>query len=463
MFNFKRRKAKFKEATYVAVMTVKDMFDGIFASSARPSNYLSIGTVYSCIRMLSDSVAMTPVKVYKAGTSGRELQENHAITALLKKPAKNVTYFQWQNAMMGQLSGWGNGYSVIEYDGITPKSLIFIPTQNVMIQETFSDSEPYYYIVTLKSGKTINVFPDEMIHYRNITIDGFTGLSPIGLHAMTFDRAYYESQFATNFMKNGGSMSGIITTDKKLKKEQVETLKTDFASAYSGSENAGKTPVLGDGLQYTQLSPISPADADYVRSKQLTKSDIMEIFKVPPPLLGVMDTTYSNTEQLSLIYQRYTLAPLYTMIEQELSLKLIIGLSDIKTYAEFEADALLNATASDKAEVITKLTEKGVMTLNEARKKYNLKDIDGLDEVILPLNLAPMELHKEVLTPVEPPVPVVVEEPTPPKENDEKEDEDLKMQIQKIKSELGRLKKDLGNVDPESGTSNPKNKSKGKV
>lgn len=437
---------KKENIVYTAVMTVSDFMKGAFTSSI-PSNYLSIGTVYSCIRMLSDSISMTPIKIYEKSKDGREEKENDLLTKLLANPAQNVTYFQWQNAMMAQLSGWGNAYSIIEYDGITPKSLIFIPAQKVMIQETFTDKEPYFYTVVLNSGKTINIFPDEMIHYRNITVDGFTGLSPIGLHAMTFNRAYYENEFATNFMKNGGSMSGVITTPKKLKPDQVTQLKEDFSTSYGGSENAGKTPVLADGLTYTPLNPISPADADYVRSKQLTKSDIMEIFKVPPPLLGVMDTTYSNTEQLSLIYQRYTLTPLYSMIEQELTLKLIIGSRKNKIYAEFESDALLNATAADKADVITKLTEKGVITLNEARRKYNLKDKEGLDEVILPLNLAPMELHKEVLTPAEPVAPV---KEVPPIETSQKkgENEEILQQVHKLQSEVGRMKKILGNGNP---------------
>lgn len=400
MFNLFKKKTK--EKTEERNISISSVAWGFFSGNT-PSNYLRIGTVYACIRMLADSVAMTPLNLYKKDESGRDLLEENPITKLINNPAPNVTRFQWENTMVGQLEGWGNAYSVIEFSGSIPVSLIYIPTQNVSIQETYNLDIPYFYRVTLANGRQIDVFPDEMIHYRNMTVDGHTGLSPIALHTSTFDRGYYEGEFATNFMKNGGSMSGIITTPKKLKAEQVKQLKKDFSTAYGGAENAGKTPVLADDMKYTQLQPISPADADYVRSKELTKAEIMEIFKVPPPLLGVVDATYNNTEQLALIYQRYTLSPIYTMIQQEMSLKL---LTDSNMYFEFEIDVLLNATANDKAEVITRLTEKGVITLNEARAKYNLKSIDGLDEVILPLNLAPMDLHKEVLTPQ----PIVVEE-----------------------------------------------------
>lgn len=393
MFNFLKRNNK--SPTEKRAMSVSSVAWGFFSGN-RPSNYLSIGTVYACIRMLADSVAMTPLNLYRKDENGRDLLEDNPITKLINNPAANVTSFQWMNTMVGQLAGFGNAYSVIEFNGSMPVSLIYIPTQNVSIQETYNRDVPYFYRVTLNDGSQIDVFPDEMIHFRNITADGHTGLSPIELHSTTFDRGFYEGEFATNFMKNGGSMSGIITTPKKLKPEQVKQLKSDFSTAYGGSENAGKTPVLADDMKYTQLKPISPADADYVRSKELTKAEIMEIFKVPPPLLGVVDATYNNTEQLALIYQRYTLSPIYTMIQQEMSLKL---LTYTNRYFEFEIDVLLNATANDKAEVITRLTEKGVITLNEARAKYNLKAIDGLDEVILPLNLAPMDLHKEVLTP----------------------------------------------------------------
>lgn len=414
-----------------------------YFSANKPTNYMSIGTVYACIRMISDSISMTPLKVYKKTDKGRVELDQSDFTSLLQNPYLNMTYYQWLNAMCTQLIGWGNAYSYIIFDGIIPKELIFIPTNNVSVFETSNKNEPYYYRVTLSSGEQITIYPDDMIHFRNTTLDGFNGLSPINLHAMTFDRGYYEGDFATNYMQNAGSMSGIISTDKRLKEDQVIQLKKDFGSTYGGSKNAGKTPVLADGLKYTQLKPISPADADYVSSKELTKAEIMEIFKVPPPLLGVIDATYNNTEQLALIYQRYTLSPIYTMIEQEMSLKLISSSIRSKVYMEFMSDALLNATAKDKADVITKLTEKGVFTLNEARRKYNLKDIDGLDKVVLPLSSAPMDLHEEVLKPVDPvpvdPVPVETEI-----ENNLDNDQ-LRSLVHKLQSDLGRLKKDIGN------------------
>lgn len=441
MFDFLTRKeAKVENRNISVASTVWS-----FLSGNAPSDYMSIGTVYACIRMISDSVAMTPLNVYQKTDDGRDQLEDDALKKLIQNPAPYTTYFQWMDAMLAQTVGWGNGYSVIERDGNTAISLIYIPSANVGIYTTNSKTDPYYYKVTMSDNTTINVFPDDMVHFRNITLDGYTGLSPIGLHSSTFDRAFHEGEFATNYVKNSGSMSGIITSDKRLKPEQVKQLKEDFGTAYSGSENAGKTPVLVDGMQYTQLKPISPADADYVRSKELTKAEVMEIFKVPPPLLGVIDATYNNTEQLALIYQRYTLSPIYTMIQQEMTLKLVNDVKQGTIYYEFESDALLNATAKDKAEVITKLTEKGVMSLNEARRKYNLKDKTGLDDVVLPLNSAPMALHEKVLTPVEP-APVPTPEPVP--EPETPDTEAMERAIHKVQSDLGRLKKQLGNRNP---------------
>lgn len=417
-------------------VTASSTFWSFFTADA-VNDKLRIGTVYSCVRMLSDSISMTPIKVFKKTDQGREQLDNN-IAQLLNKPAQNTSYFQWLNAMTVQLSGWGNAYSVIEYENGIAKSLVFIPSENVSIQKT-QTKEPYFYKVTTKNNKIINVFPDEMIHFRNITVDGVNGLSPIGLHDNTFDRSHYETEFATNFAKNGSSISGIISTEKKLKQEQITQLKKDFNTAYSGSANAGKVPVLGDGLKFDQVKPVSPADSDYVNSNRLTDNQIMRIFKIPPPILGVIDSTYNNTEQLALIYQRYTLAPLYEMIQQELTLKLV---SRSNTYIEFVVDALLNATAKDKVEVITKLTEKGVMTLNEARRKYNMQDKKGLDDVILPLSLAPLPLHNEVLKPVEPVVTPPADE-TPPK--DDEDEDQLRSLVHKLQSDLGRIKKQLGN------------------
>lgn len=453
MLNIFKRKAP-DTAEYRSMTVANTFWNAI--GFGKPSDHLSIGTVYACIRMISDSIAMTDLTVYEKGEDGRSELDRHPLTKLLRQPQPNVTFYQWANTMTVQLTGWGNAYSVIERDvNSTPVGLIYIPTSNVTVKETKIQQEPFYYEITMKDGSKLNVFPEDMIHWRNISLDGFTGLSPIGVHASTFDRGYYESEYATNFMKNGNSMSGIIFTDKKLKTEQTEQLKKDFSSAYGGAKNAGKTPVLADGLKYEQLKPISPADADYVNSKKLTKGEIMEIFKVPPPLLGIMDATYNNTEQLALIYQRYTLSPIFIMIQQEMSLKLVSSLKQGRIFLAFTTDALLNATAKDKAEVITNLTQKGIMTPNEARRKYNLKDITGLNEVVLPLQSAPLALHKEVLTPA----PAVTPDPAPAVDDGEDQNnqdnrgvtlkvEKLSKLVHRLQSDLGRVKKDLGNSTP---------------
>jgi len=449
LFGFGKKKSA--NNTEVRTSTTASIFNWLFGNNTNKS-YLNISTVYACIRMLSDSISMTPLKLYQTTDKGREEITNTPLSRLLKNPQANTTGFQWMNTMLVQLTGWGNAYSVIEYDDdMNPMSLIYIPSSSVGVYETFNEVEPYYYQVTMNSGKLMKIFPEQMLHFRNISLNGYEGLSPIAYHASTFDRAYYESEYATNFMQKGGSMSGIITTDKKLKADQIKQLKEDFSNAYGGSENAGKTPVLGDGMIYTQLKPMSPADADYVNSKKLTKSEIMEIYKVPPPLLGIIDATYSNTEQLALIYQRYTLTPIYAMIEQEMSLKLISFVKQDKFYLEFMSDALLNATAKDKAEVVTKLTEKGVMTLNEARRKYNLKDLTDLDEVVLPLNSAPMKLHKEVLTPKEP-------DPISSEVVEIESDDELRQLVHKLSSDIGRLKKEVGNGMASNPPSTPTKK-----
>jgi len=430
---------KQKTSTETRTVGVASRLFGWLFNADGVNNYLTIGSVYACIRMIADSVAMTPLKVYMQTKKGRE-PINNTLSKLLENPASNVTGFMWINTMLTQLVGWGNAYSVIVRENGVVKELLYIPTSSVSIQLTYELNDPFYYRVALSNNTFINVFPDDMLHFKNISLDGIVGESPIALHKTTFDTSHNQAQYADNFVKNGAGLSGIITTEKGLKREQVEQLKQDFKTAYMGSENAGSVPVLGDGMKFEQLKPISPQDADYVASKKLTKSEILEIFKVPPPLLGIIDATYSNTEQLALIYQRYTLTPIYEMIQQELKLKLLSS-SQQNLIIEFMVDALLTTTAKDKVDVITKLTEKGVMTLNEARRRYNLIDEDGLNEVVLPLNSAPMTLHNKVL---DPQIVAPTETVTPP----EPDDDELRSLVHKLQSELGRLKKDFGQREP---------------
>nr|MBL0701809.1 phage portal protein [Mycoplasmatales bacterium] len=204
---------------------------------------LGVTTSYACIRLLAQSVATVPIKHYKTTKDGDEIITNSKITNLLKKPRPNTTYHQWMNSMMTSLTSKGNAYSLIIRNNGVPIELIFIQAQNVSIYITLDSNLPYYYQIT-HQGKSFRVFPEDIIHFRNITIDNITGLSPISLHRITFDAAASISDYNKTFMDNATNISGVIKTDKTLNKDTIDEIRKNFGKKFGGATNAGQTPVL---------------------------------------------------------------------------------------------------------------------------------------------------------------------------------------------------------------------------
>ncbi len=355
--------------------------DSIFSSGYSSSTATNITTAYACIRLLSNTVAMTSLKHFETTIRGEEELKTSRLTALLKSPQNNTTYFQWMQNMTNQLITKGNGFSMIIRENGSPIEFIYVPEESVQIYTTLDILNPYYYFVSAY-GQSWKLAPEDMIHFRNITEDGFTGLDPLTLHQITFDAAASINDYNKTYMDNATNVRGIISTDKKLNAKTVEDLQQAFGRKFGGTANSGKTPILSEGMKYEQLKVISPIDTDYIANRGLNKADIAEIYGVPLAMLGTTDSTYSNAEQHALMYQRYTINPMYEMISQELETKLIPRHSKSKQSFAFVPDNLKLASSKEKAETVSLLKNTGIITPNEGREFYGLPKVPGADELV---------------------------------------------------------------------------------
>lgn len=423
-----------KDETEQRAVTVGSVPSVFTATSANDVN--SISTAYACIRLLTNNTAMTYLKHIETTEDGNEEMTTSRLTHLLKNPTSNVSYYQFMQDITNDFIGKGNGYAIIIRDNGSPSELLYVPEYQVAIYKTDDVNYPYYYQVT-NYGQSFRLAPEDMLHLRNISLDGIVGLSPITVHRLTFDSAESINEYNKAFMDNATSISGILSTDKKLKKETVDDLRKNFGSKFGGASNAGKTPVLSEGMEYTQLRAVSPLDADYIANRKLNKSDIAEIFGVPLSMLGSVESTYTNAEQLALIYNNYTMQPIFEMIAQEMSIKLIPKYNRTKQKLEFYVDSLKLASSKEKAETVSLLTNTGIVTPNESREYYGLSKKDGGDEL--------MSADNEVGDEVEAPKntdDTNVDEGTPETPSkDIRSIEDIDLEIHKLKSARGRLEK----------------------
>ena len=350
--------------------------DNIFGTTsiANNSNVEGISAVYACVKLLAQSIASTDL-IHR--DNDREVLSSSLISKRLKEPQKNQTWYSWMSSIAYDLVLKGNAYAIILDD-----ELLYVESEKVQVYLTNQQENPYYYQIN-HYGKSFQLFPDSILHFKNISSDGIIGVNPIHTHSSTFNSSLAMQEYQTKFVDNSAQISGVLNITGVLKKETQLELKDNFSVKFGGSQNAGKIPVLPDNVEFKQLNRISPLDMDYINSAKLNKTQIAEIFQVPLSFLGT-EMTYNNAEVESLRFNNYTLQPLFKSIEQEMSLKLL-DTQDSKL--EFIVDSIKMASTKEKSDSLSLLKNTGIITPNEARKHFGYPAIKGGDELTKEENL----------------------------------------------------------------------------
>ncbi|RZK25911.1 MAG: phage portal protein, partial [Hymenobacter sp.] len=160
-----------------------------------------------------------------------------------------------------------------------------------------------------------------------------------------------------------------------------ERLRANFNSIYAGAENAGKVAVLEQGLKFKAIS-LPPADAAFLDTRKFTRQEIASIFRVPLHKIQDLErSTNNNIEQQGIDYVQGTLQPWLVNFEQEYRLKLLRA-SEVDThYFKHNLGALLRGDSAARAIYYGKMTDIGVMSINEVRELEEMNDIGELGDV----------------------------------------------------------------------------------
>ncbi len=381
MFNiFKRKKT---EVENIKNTITADAFGGFFDLFTTTRKGLELVPVYASVRILSQTIATSPLKLFKKTSTGPIEVTSNYITKLINQPYRYLTYFNFMQTIGLNLSARGNAYALIVRNSVTfeTKELIQLQYDTVsMYHDVATDN--FFYQVNFKN-KSFRVWQDEILHFKVFSEDGKQGINPIELHRKTMDSASSEATYNEAFYAQAVNLSGVIEAPGRLTQETIDQIKDGFTEKFGGAANSGKTAVLSDGMTYKQLNLVSPMDANYVENAKLTRADIGVIFGVPLHMLGdLTQATFGNLGEMNRGFYKTTLAPYYVAIAQEIAMKLLPESLKQTHYFEFDTDILLSMGKKERYETYAMGVRAGVITRNEVRAKENLTQIDGLDEIM---------------------------------------------------------------------------------
>lgn len=94
-------------------------------------------------------------------------------------------------------------------------------------------------------------------------------------------------------------------------------------------------------MKYTPIS-ISPNEAQFLETRKFQINEIARIFRVPPHMVGDLEKlSFSNIEQQSLEFVKYTLEPWLIRWEQAMTRVLISQNDRAAFFIKFNVDGLL--------------------------------------------------------------------------------------------------------------------------
>jgi HK97 family phage portal protein len=329
---------------------------------------------------------MLPLVIYRRTSDGKERAPMHPLYTLLHdQPNRWQTSFEWREMMAGHLALRGNAYSEqISTGGRGISELI--PLHPDRVRPFWAPDKRVAYEYVPEEGPSRVILQDEMLHIRGLGFDGLRGMNPIECQRETIGMTMAVNEHGARMFSNGTRLSGVLEHPHRLGEESARRLKDSWQAAYAGTGNSGKTAVLEEGMKWHSVA-LSNEDAQYLETRKFQIADIARMFRIPPHLIADLDrSTNNNIEHQGMEFVVHSMGPWFKRFEQAIQRDLI---TQKNTYfAEFLVDALLRGDSDARSNLYKSGILDGWMTRNEVRAKENMNPLEGLDEPLVPLNMA---------------------------------------------------------------------------
>lgn len=343
-----------------------------------PKKAMAIPIVWSCIKILSETVSGLPLKLYDDLPGGRVLAKGNSRAArLLAKPNPYMTMLNFIKAIIVNMALRGNAFALIERNA-SGEFIGFIPLGADSVE--IDTDEDLIYWVTLK-GKRFPVSPDFMLHFKIFSADGINGLSPVEFQKEAMGLAKAAQSWSSRFMRKGGFTGGYVIYDQFLTEAQQKQVLDKFPKIRDGDvEDIGKMGLLQGGPKIVPAG-MTQKDSQFIESQQFQEEALAGIWGVPLYLAnraGKTSIMGSNLEQQTSGFITFGLSPYIKAIEDEINDKLFGGTTQ---FVEFVVEGILRADSAGRAtyygSALGGSGGSGWMTINEVRRKENLPPLAG--------------------------------------------------------------------------------------
>lgn len=378
---------------------------------------LQISTVYRSVDLLAGRVSSLPLQYMRQkGDVFVEDRTSRLYYLLNVQPCSYMSAVDFWRLVVQYLLLKGNAYILPVYDTATMEiSELKLVDPTCVSHDTYNDR---YTITDVKAGVSTRLEENEIIHIKNYSLDGKTGLSTISFARLTLDITSVGDNETLNRFSNGGNVRGIVSNDTSVRgfgeyqDLELEKTATGLDDRFRNGERIVSLP---GQVQFSPIS-LSSTDMQFLETRKFSVREICRFFGVHPSF--VFDDTsnnYKSAEMSNVAFLNDTLNPILRKIENELLRKLVAPSLCGKRRFQFDRRGVYACDLESRVKYQMQTIAAGLYTVNEWRKEENKPAVEGGDVVLVSANL------KGITEASQPPAPVQEqsEEPQDPNSDGE--------------------------------------------
>ncbi|MDU6359801.1 MAG: phage portal protein [Clostridiales bacterium] len=344
--------------------------------------------VYACVRILAETIASLPLHTYRSTSNGKEKAKDHYLYYLLhNEPNPEMTSFVFRETLMSHLLLWGNAYAQIIRDGSGKVVALYPLMPDKMTVDRTSKGEIYY--LYNKEGIDYPLKKEEVLHIPGLGFDGLIGYSPIAMAKNAIGMAIATEEYGASFFANGANPGGVLEHPGIVK--DPARIRDSWNAVYGGSNKAHKVAVLEEGMSFKTIT-IPPDQAQFLETRKFQTNEIARIFRIPPHMIGDLErATFSNIENQSLEFVKYTLDPWVVRLEMSMQRALLMESEKRDYFIKLNVDGLLRGDYASRMQGYATGIQNGFLSPNDVRRLEDMNTIEHGDIYAMNGNMLKLE------------------------------------------------------------------------
>ena len=347
------------------------------------TSVMSLSPFYAGVTAISEDMAKVPFGVYEdLGEKGRRSARNHPVHDLIHtQPNEHQTSLEWREMVTAFALLRGKGISEIRSG---PRGAVdqIVPLHPDLIREDTASTgdRRYWYRDPLKGGRERQLLTDDLHILRgrfNRSVVDFARQQVVS--DLSMERA------ALFMFTRGSRHQGVLQHPKLLSPTARKNLRQALNEYEVGGAKAGRPMLLEEGMTWQSVS-LTSKDAEFLATRKFSIQQWARFFRIPASKLQDGTAAADNKmEQVAIDYVTDSLLGWAVRWEQSCNRDLIVA--NGRYFTKLTLDALMRGDTVSRFQAYALAVQWGWLSRNEVRAKEDMNPIDGLDDILTPLNM----------------------------------------------------------------------------